>query len=86
MRKAADHRAADPDPDPNHHIPGDAEHLVEEHQPAGEADDDRHQRPDQAGRHSRGLTPAAARAGARPAAAGANTAAPGSDLDRLRED
>jgi hypothetical protein len=86
VRKAADHRAADPDSDPHHHIPSDAKHLVEEHQPPGEAENEPDQRPDQPGRHGRGLTPSAARGGARPAATGANTAAPGSDLDRLRQD
>ena len=46
MRKAADHRAADSNPNPHHHIPRDAKHLVEEHQPPGEAKHERQPKTD----------------------------------------
>src|SRR5207245_737223 len=86
VREAAHHRATDPNSDPHHHIARDAEHLVEEHQPAREAEHKRDQRPGQAGGHGRALTPAAARAGAGPASsAGANPSS-GSNHDRLRQD
>jgi len=51
MRQAADHGAADPNSHADHNVAGDAEHLVNEHEPPGQPKDERHQRPDQAGRH-----------------------------------
>jgi hypothetical protein len=84
--QASDHGAPDPDSDADHHISGDSQQAVEEHQPPGQAEDQSHQRPDQAGGQGPGLAPAAAaRPGTAATRAGPDSATAGSDLDRLGE-